>query len=126
MRNEALLNAVEVYFDAIYYCDVDKLDQVFHPASSLFDVDQGAVFTDPIASFRDDVATRSSPASKHQPREEEILLIDFLSPKCAVVKLRLRAHQSIFVDHLSFVKGEQGWQIVSKVWHLESTKGEVI
>ena len=26
-----------------------------------------------------------------------------------------------FVDHLGFVKGEDGWQIVSKIWHLEST-----
>ena len=28
---------------------------------------------------------------------------------------------AIFVDVLSFVEGPDGWQIVAKVWHLEST-----
>jgi hypothetical protein len=28
---------------------------------------------------------------------------------------------NVFVDHLSFVDGPDGWQIVAKVWHLESS-----
>lgn len=120
MKNQALHQAIDVYLDAIYFCDVDKLDAVFHPASSLFDADEGKIFVDPIASFRQDVATRPSPASVDQPREEEVLLIDFLSAKSATVKVRLRAHDNIFVDHLSFVKDENDdWKIVAKVWHLE-------
>lgn len=120
-KQESLLNAINIYFDAIYHCDVNLLDQVFHTTSSLFDVDEGSILTDPIASFRKDVGSRPSPASSLQKREEEIILIDFLSPKCAMVKLRLRAHDSIFVDHLSFVMDESDdWKIVAKVWHLES------
>ena len=114
-----LLDAVQMYFDALYFCDTQKLNAVFHETSSLFDVDNGTVFVEPIASFSRDVGGRTSPESKGQDREEEILLIDWLSPLSAVVKIRLRAHDSVFVDHLSFVKGEQGWQIVAKVWHLE-------
>jgi len=120
MRNENLLNAIETYFDAIYFCDVKLLDKVFHKDSSLFDVDEGSVLVDPIASFRHDVDNRPSPASQNQVREEEIVMIDWLSQKCATVKVRLRAHDNIFVDHLCFVEGEDGWCIVSKVWHLES------
>ncbi len=121
MRNKQLLDAIENYFDAIYYCDIDLLDRVFHEGSSLFDVDDGTLLVDPIASFRQDVATRPSPSSKNQTRQEEIMMIDWLSSKCATVKVRLRAHDSIFVDHLCFVESENGWCIVSKVWHLEST-----
>ncbi|MGH1539475.1 MAG: nuclear transport factor 2 family protein [Arenicella sp.] len=120
MMNKDLLAAVDVYFDAIYHCDVALLDQVFHTSSSLFDVDEGPLLVDPIASFRQDVESRPSPASRQQKREEEVILIDFLSPKCALVKLRLRAHNNIFVDHLSFVETDRGWKIVAKVWHLES------
>ncbi|MGS2717598.1 nuclear transport factor 2 family protein [Eionea flava] len=121
MKNQALSQAIDTYLDAIYYCDVNKLDAVFHEKSSLFDADQGTIFVDPIASFRQDVATRPSPASINQEREEEVLLIDFLSPKSATVKLRIKAHNNIFVDHLSFVKNESDdWKIVAKVWHLES------
>jgi len=31
----------------------------------------------------------------------------------------IRAHENVFVDHLGFVLGEDGWKIVSKIWHLE-------
>jgi len=102
---------------------VDLLNKVFHKDSSLFDVDEGALLVDPIASFRNDVANRPSPASQNQAREEEIVLIDWLSKNCATVKVRLRAHNNVFVDHLSFVKDSDGWCIVSKVWHLERVLG---
>ncbi len=118
-KTEELLGAVKIYLDAIYFCDVEKLDAVFHPASSLFDADEGKVFVDPIASFRADVASRPAPAAQGQKRVDEILCIDWLSPVSATVKLRLQAHENVFVDHLAFVKGADGWQIVSKVWHLE-------
>lgn len=121
MKNQELLKAIELYLDMIYYCDVEKLDTIFHPASSLFDADEGKIVVDPIANFRHDVANRPSPASVNQKREDEIILIDYLSSLSAMVKLRLRAHDNIFVDHLSFVKDEnQEWKIVAKVWHLES------
>ena len=114
-----LLSAIETYFDAIHECDTDKLNAVFHPDSSLFDGDNGTVFVEPIDSFSRDVGARVSPASTGQPREAEVLMIDMLSPLSATVKIRIRAHDNVFVDHLGFVQGVQGWQIVSKIWHLE-------
>ena len=114
-----LFAAIETYFDAIHDCDVEKLNTVFHPQSSLFDADSGTVFVEPIESFSRDVAGRISPASKGQSKEAEVLMIDYLSPISATVKIRIRAHQNVFLDHLGFVKGADGWQIVSKIWHLE-------
>jgi len=116
-----LITAIDTYFDAIHHCDTEKLNAVFHPQSSLFDADNGLVFVEPIESFSRDVAGRSSPASKGQPRIAEILMVDYLSPVSATVKIRIQVHESVFVDHLGFVKGADGWQIVSKIWHLEST-----
>ncbi|CAM1372848.1 nuclear transport factor 2 family protein [Tenacibaculum xiamenense] len=115
-----LLKAIHTYFEAIHYCDTEKLNKVFHKSSSLFDVDGENVFVEPIESFSNDVGGRISPASTGQDLEAEILMIDWLSPKCATVKIRIRAHQNIFVDHLGFVNGDNGWQIVSKIWHLET------
>ena len=114
-----LVNAVQTYFDALFYCDTELLNKVFHKDSSLFDVEEQKVFVEPIDSFSEDVGRRVSPASKGQKPEAEILMIDWLSPTCATVKIRIRAHKNVFVDHLGFVKGEEGWQIVSKIWHLE-------
>lgn len=114
-----LFDAVQVYFDALYECDTDKLNSVFHEESSLFDADNGKIFAEPIDSFSSDVGTRTSPKSKGQAREDEILMVDFLSPFSATVKIRLRAHKNVFVDHLGLALGKNGWKIVSKVWHLE-------
>lgn len=116
----SLLEAVQLYFDALYFCDTGKLNTVFDESASLFDADNGKLFVEPIDSFSADVGGRISPSSKDQSREDEILMIDWLSPVSAVVKVRLRAHENVFVDHLGFVKGEKGWRIVSKIWHLES------
>ncbi len=114
-----LTAAIQTYFEAIHECDVNKLDEVFHPRSSLFDADNGEIFVEPISSFRTDVAGRKSPQSGGQELQAEILMIDFLSPLSATVKIRIRAHQNIFLDHLGFVNGSAGWKIVSKIWHLD-------
>lgn len=114
-----LLDSVQTYFDAMHHCNTEKLNEVFHKKSSLFDVDKGKVFVEPIADFIKNVGERVSPASKNQQLEAEILMIDWLSNNSATVKIRIRALNNIFVDHLGFVKGEGGWKIVSKIWHLE-------
>jgi hypothetical protein len=119
--DSTLLDAVDVYFRALHACDVSLLDRVFHPASTLFDVDEGVVTVDPFPEWREVVANRPSPASVGQAREEEVVAIDWLSQDAASVRVRLRVLDQIFVDLLSFVHGERGWQIVAKVWHLEST-----
>lgn len=117
---QSLEQAINTYLDVIYFCDIEKLDSIFHPASSLFDADSDKIFVDPIKNFRQDVATRPSPASVGQTREEEFILIDYLSVKSAKVKFKLRAHNNICIDHLSFILNENNeWKIVAKVWHLE-------
>ena len=120
-REPELLAAVDTYFRALYACDVSLLDSVFHPASTLFDVDEGPVVVDPYPAWREVVANRPSPASVNQERNEEIVSVSWLSEKAANVHVRLRVLENVFVDHLSFVDGADGWQIVAKVWHLEKT-----
>jgi hypothetical protein len=119
-RDSRLRSAVDIYFRALHACDVILLDRVFHPASTLFDVDEGVVTVDPYPAWREVVANRPSPASVGQDRLDEVLAIDWLSDSAAVVRVRLRILDSVFVDQLSFVEGPGGWQIVAKVWHLES------
>ena len=116
---QALLAAVQLYFEAIHECDTVKLNTVFHESASLFDADNGTIFVEPIDSFSRDVGGRTSPNSAGQPMEAEVLVVDYLSPLSATVKIRIRAHENVFVDHLGFVLGHKGWQIVSKIWHLE-------
>lgn len=118
-RETELRTAIQTYFDALYACDLSLFDKVFHPACSLFDADEGAITVDPISDYRQVISQREPPKSREQRREDEIILIDWLSPAAATVKVRLRIHANVFVDHLCFVKDINGWRIVAKVWHLE-------
>ena len=126
-RETELLEAVDVYFRALYACDTALLDSVFHPSSTPYDVDEDVVTVDPYPEWREVVANRPSPASVGQDRDDEIVSITWLSDKAATVHVRLLVIGKVFVDHLSFVfgpkgvDGPEGWQIVNKVWHLEST-----
>ncbi|WP_299423806.1 nuclear transport factor 2 family protein [uncultured Shimia sp.] len=122
-----LFEAVQTYFDGLFYCDKEKLDAVFHPAASLFDVEKGGIFAEPIASFNADVGgnAANSPHALGQQMDAEILMVDYLTPKSALVKIRFRARRNVYQDHLSMLKGENGWKIVAKVWMLEKVVAEI-
>ena len=119
-----LLEAINLYFEGIHKCDVTKLKKVFHKNSSLFDADNGKIFVETIDSFLEDVSMRTSPASVGQIMKSEVLMIDYLSHISSSVKIRIQTHKNVFVDHCAFFKGQNGWKIVSKVWHLEKEEKE--
>ena len=117
-RTARLLEAIGRYADALHACDVELLDTVFHPASSLFDVDAGGqVVVDPYGDWRADVAARPSPASVDQAQAFEVLAVDWLWAGAAVVRVRLWILDQLFVDHLCLVDTPEGFRVVAKVWH---------
>ena len=77
--NETLKGAVSMYFEAMYTCNVELLDKIFHPSSCLFDNDEGSIRVDPISNYRETIRARTSPESQNRSRLDEILLIDNLS-----------------------------------------------
>ena len=113
----AALAAIELYFQALHECDLDKFDQVFHPTASLFDVTDGTFTAMPVSDYREVIRLRRSPASVGQPRDDSMISIDFLSPDMAVSKVRLRIHDHTFLDHLTLANVDGRFQIVAKTWH---------
>ena len=114
-----LLDAVETYFQALHTTDVSLLDRVFHPAATLFDVDEGRVTIDPYRDWRHDVKARPDPASAGHPRDDEVIAVQWLSDACATVAVRIRIFSDVFVDHLCLVRDADRFRVVAKVWHLE-------
>lgn len=109
--------AVELYFKALHECDLDKFDEIFHPTASLFDVTDGTFSAVPVKDYREVIRLRQSPASVGQPRDDEMISIDFLSPDIVVTKVRLRIHEHTFLDHLTLAKVDGAFRIVAKTWH---------
>ena len=121
-RDHLLLSAVDDYVRALHTTDVELLDQVFHPAASLFDVDEGRVTVDPYADWRRDVDARPDPASAGLPRDDEVVAVQWLSADAATVAVRITIFEKVFVDHLTFVRDGSRFRVVAKVWHLEATR----
>lgn len=114
---EAINQAVDLYFQALHECDLAKFDRVFHPCCSLFDSTAGVFTAMPIAEYRQIIAQRRSPKSAGQARADQLISVDLLSLDAAVVKVQLRIHDNVFVDHLSLARIDGQFMIVAKVWH---------
>ncbi len=113
----AAATAVELYFEALHECDLEKFDRIFHPTASLFDVTDGTFTAMPVSDYREVIRLRQSPASVGQPRDDSMISLDFLSPDMAVTKVRLRIHEHTFLDHLTLANIDGAFRIVAKTWH---------
>ena len=111
-----LEKAAQLYFDVLYECDLGKFDALFHPSCHLFTVQDGKETVLPLGRYREIIAARQSPASIGQPREERLEGIQTLSADAALVAVSVRVLDKRFRDHLAFMRGADGWRIVSKMY----------
>lgn len=111
--------ALQTYFDAMYECDMENFNQVFHPSCSLFTADGAELVVRPFEQYRLEMSTRTSPKSLDQSRDmERIIKIDLLSDEMALAQVRVQIHNKLFVDNLNLVKVGQRWMVVAKIYHL--------
>ncbi|MFL9875088.1 nuclear transport factor 2 family protein [Paraburkholderia megapolitana] len=109
--------ALQIYFDVMYECDLEKFDQIFHPTSSLFGMQDGKFSLRPFAQYRAEIAVRKPPKSVSQPRIDSVLQISVLSPEMAFAQVRVRIFEKIFIDNLNLLKFDGKWMIVAKIFH---------
>ena len=102
------------YFEVLQTQDMALFDRVFHKDCVLYSQQDGQQVVRPYAAYRDMVQGRQSPASGAYPRDEQILLLDVLSPTMALVKVRLRLFDNIMEDHLNLMLHEGRWMIYAK------------
>jgi hypothetical protein len=121
MEIDSIQQALQIYFDVMYECDLKKFDLVFHPTSSLFTMKNGEFNLRPFAQYRAEIATRTPPKSVLQPRVDDILQIGVLSPEIAFAQVRVRIFEKIFVDNLNLLKFDGHWMIVAKIFHHAET-----
>jgi hypothetical protein len=121
MEITAISEALQIYFDVMYECDIEKFDRIFHPTSSLFTMKDGEFNLRPFAQYRAEISTRTPPKSVSQPRIDEILQIGMLSPEIAFAQVRVRIFEKVFVDNLNLLKFDGRWMIVAKIFHHAAT-----
>ena len=102
------------YFEVLQTQDMALFDRVFHQDCVLYSVQDGQCVVRPYGVYREMVQSRKSPAEGGYPRDEQVLMMDVLSPTMVTVKVRLRLFDSIMEDHLNLMLHDGRWMIYAK------------
>ncbi len=113
---EALLAA---YFEGLYTSDAAALAAVFHPRAVYFDTTSEPRLVLTMAEYLPIVAARTSPASRNEPRRDEVVRIDRLGPDLAFAHVRCALGPRRFQDALTCAREDGRWRIVAKAFHYD-------
>ena len=111
-----LITLLDNYFDVMHEQDLSLFDEVFHRDCCLYSAQSGELVLRPFALYREQVAGRKSPREHGNPRKDEILSVDMLSPTMANAKVQLQMFEGIMQDYLNLVKIDGKWWIVAKLY----------
>lgn len=117
---EAVHHVLVQYYDGLYTCDTALLKNIFHPNAQYCTASSGTLLHLDMPSYFDILKDRTSPQSKGDTRFLDIESIEFAGPATAFCRLRCQMLDNAYTDFLTLIKLEDRWQIISKVFHVES------
>ncbi|EEH69508.1 nuclear transport factor 2 family protein [Acinetobacter haemolyticus] len=107
---------IEKYFDALYFCDLALLKQVFHADAIYMNVTEQPILRLNMAEYFSIIESRNSPASKKQIRQDKVISIDLIHDQLAIVHVECVIEPKYFYDALTFTLDHDQWKIISKVF----------
>ncbi|ENW15411.1 hypothetical protein L313_0172 [Acinetobacter haemolyticus CIP 64.3 = MTCC 9819] len=107
---------IEKYFDALYFCDLALLKQVFHADAIYMNVTEQPILRLDMAEYFSIVESRTSPALKNQIRQDKVKSIDLIHDQLAIVHVECVIEPKYFYDALTFTLDHDQWKIISKVF----------
>lgn len=111
----AIKAAIQKYFDGFLGQDTSALRAAFHPDAKLIAVSDGAVSGMLTSDWFSRIDARRQAGTIPTPGEAIVISID-QTDNAAVGKVRITFPTHTFVDYLSLLKAENGWQIVNKIY----------
>ena len=106
------------YFDALYFCDVERLRGVFHHRAIYATADETPLLYRTLEEYVPVVAARQSPASRNEARRDHIDAIELAGENTAFARVRCTIGQRDFVDFLTLVRSDGRWLIIAKVFQI--------
>ena len=106
------------YFDALHFCDIERLQKVFHPRAIYATADETPLLYRTMEDYLPVVAARQSPASRGEPRRDHVDAIELAGENTAFARVRCSIGARDFVDFLTLVRADGRWQIIAKVFQI--------
>ncbi|EEE45361.2 nuclear transport factor 2 family protein [Roseibium alexandrii] len=106
------------YFEALYRCDAELLEKVFHPKAVYATADETPLLHRTMDEYVPVVAARQSPASRGEVRTDAIDEIQLAGANTAFARVRCSIGDNDFVDFLTFVRDGGRWQIMAKIFQI--------
>ena len=118
MDSKEIKEVLQMYFDASFESSGEKMSQVFHgPAHIYGNGENGKLIDMDKESFVKLVGSHSPDTPKQEyPRQDEVLSIDFTGENTAVARVKLRVGNILFTDMLCFMRLDNKWGVISKVF----------
>lgn len=110
---------LEKYFDGLYFCDVDKLKNVFHSDATYINATDDPILKLDMATYFSILEKRISPASQNQIRQDKMISINLIHKDLAMVHVECVIGPKYFYDALTLVQKQGEWKIISKVFHYQ-------
>ena len=110
---------LQPYFDGLYEGDTEKLGSVFHPDCHLFS-GSGGYLNWSREHWFEVVDGRESAAAQGLSRHDRIVSIDMSDDETALAKVQCAIPPRFFTDHLSLLKLDGKWVIISKTFRMET------
>jgi len=116
---QAIVEVLERYYDGLYKCDTGLLATVFHPQARYATASEGRLLHLDMPSYFSIVENRTSPQSRGETPCFDIESIEFGGPVTAFARMRCFMLSNAYTDFLSFLRVDENWQIIAKVFHVE-------
>jgi len=115
---DGVIETLKIYFDALYYCDRDRLAVAFHPQAIYATADETPLLYRTMGEYFPIVAARESGASRGEVRRDIVDGIEFAGENTAFARVRCSIGQRSFVDLLTLVHEATRWRIIAKVFQI--------
>lgn len=113
-----ITQVLNLYFDTLYYCDLDKFDIVFHERAIYATTDETPPLFRNMNEYRQVIAKRVSPSSTNELRSDVIESIELAGKNTARARVRCSIGSRSFVDFLTLIYDNGQWRIIAKVFQI--------
>lgn len=119
-RTIQVTNLLGSYFDALYESDEQKMAGIFHTNGVYATADESPLLYRDKETYLSVLSKRESPRSRGEARRDVIDSVEFAGKNTARAKVRCSIGTNDFVDYLTLVKDQGRWQIIAKVFQIDS------